>query len=457
MTHALRSLGSRFDPVGLAVAPFAALIALTFGVLAAKDGGFAPTVWLPAALFTALLLAVALWNTGLPPFGASTIALCALGAFVVVLACSVAWASVRGDAWLGADRGLFYLLLFTLCFVLPWRHGLAVLALGGFGSAVAAVGLWQFLRIANDPVGHRDFFVAGRLATPVSYPNANCALLVMAALPLLVLASRREVPLLARGLFLAGAGIAGELAVACQSRLSVLAVPLVLLLLLCMIGGRVRLIFTAAPVVAAIALSGPTILHLYDALFAGVGADALADARRAILISGVALLILGWAGAAFDQRVALPPQARIAAVVAAVLVVAAAVVVGVVAVHRVVPHPVAFVHAQWRAFITGGDYSNQNHAHFTSTGTNRYEVWRVAGREFADSPVGGVGADNFAADYLRERRKASEDPLFPHSLPLMIASQTGALGSIAFLAFLAAVGVAMARSVGRAGPKPLLL
>ena len=75
--------------------------------------------------------------------------------------------------------------------------------------------------------------------------------------------------------------------------------------------------------------------------------------------------------------------------------------------------------------------------------SGRYDLWRVAALEFADHPVQGVGADNFAVGYARERN-SHEEPLYPHSIELRLLSQTGLVGTglfVAFLAFAVAAGI----------------
>jgi tetratricopeptide (TPR) repeat protein len=49
--------------------------------------------------------------------------------------------------------------------------------------------------------------------------------------------------------------------------------------------------------------------------------------------------------------------------------------------------------------------------------------------------VNGVGVDNFAIDYVKER-KSDEEPLYPHSLELRAISQTGVIGALLLGAFL---------------------
>lgn len=444
------------DPVDAATSLVALVLVAVFATLIAKDGGYATTVWLPAALLC-LLLAAVVSAFGFARVGkVSLVALGSLLALTLVMGISIAWAADQGGAWIGADRAFLYLVMFALGTALPWRRRSATLFLSGFGVAVTVVALWQFLRVAGAPVAHAGFFVGGRLATPISYPNADCGIFLMAAFPLLVLASRREVPLFARGLFLACVGVLVELALACQSRLSVVAAPLAVVLVVALLGGRVRLILTAFPVVVAVGLSGRRILDLYGPVRAGGGADALASARVALLGSLVALLIVGWAGAAFDERHRRTARSRRVILAAAVGSVVVFAVAGAAVVTRATPHPVSFVQAQWHAFVTGNGYEAAGTSHFTSIGTNRLAVWKVAARQFEAAPVGGVGADNFAEAYLRHRRTTSENALYPHSILLTVLSETGVVGAALLLVFLSSLAVGIRPAVGRGDPNSVL-
>jgi hypothetical protein len=76
--------------------------------------------------------------------------------------------------------------------------------------------------------------------------------------------------------------------------------------------------------------------------------------------------------------------------------------------------------------------------------SNRHDIWRVALDEIAAHPLAGVGSDNFAVDYLEDRR-TSEEPLYPHSLELKVVAQTGVVGGVLFLGFLVCAVVAWAR------------
>ena len=75
-------------------------------------------------------------------------------------------------------------------------------------------------------------------------------------------------------------------------------------------------------------------------------------------------------------------------------------------------------------------------------GSGRYDFWRVAALEFVRNPIGGVGADNFAHDYVRDR-DGREEPLYPHSLVLRAVAQTGAVGGALLALFLGAVAMSV--------------
>jgi hypothetical protein len=444
-----RVLGVSLARTDVEVILVALAAALLFAALASKDGGFAATAWLPAAVFVSLLLALTLAMASTRLRRVELVAVASLGAFTAWSALSIAWAGVKGDAWDGANRTLFYLCVFCLFVVLPWRALTAALFLAMFAGGVTAVGLIDFLRVAGEPVAHHGFFIAGRLAAPISYPNADCALFLMATFPALILASRREAPIVLRGFMLATAGVAFELALMCQSRMSLVAAPVTILFVALAGPQRLRLLATAVPVTAAVALSAPRILHVYDVVLLKPGAEALAAARTAVVATLCGLFLGGCALAALDRSFRLPNRlVRVSGAVAAALLVCAA-VAGVVVLVRAVPHPVRTVQAHWTTFSHGAGYTDQRKAHLLSGGTNRYDIWRVALDEFERAPLVGVGVDNFAVDYLRHRHSL-ETPLYPHSIVLRVLAQTGVVGALLLACFLAA---AVRACVSRRGPR----
>jgi O-antigen ligase len=67
-------------------------------------------------------------------------------------------------------------------------------------------------------------------------------------------------------------------------------------------------------------------------------------------------------------------------------------------------------------------------------GGYRYDLWRVAVKEFRRHPLVGVGAGNYDAEYYR-LRKNPEYVMEPHSLELQIAAELGIAGLGALLLF----------------------
>ncbi|WP_157592448.1 O-antigen ligase family protein [Solirubrobacter soli] len=78
-----------------------------------------------------------------------------------------------------------------------------------------------------------------------------------------------------------------------------------------------------------------------------------------------------------------------------------------------------------------------------SAQSNRYEYWRVAVNEFADSPLQGGGSGSFRTVWLRERT-IDETVRDAHSLYIETAAELGLVGLLALVAFIAGI-VSMAR------------
>ena len=131
---------------------------------------------------------------------------------------------------------------------------------------------------------------------------------------------------------------------------------------------------------------------------------------------------------------------RVAAGLAAVAVLGA-IVAGIAA----VGNPVSWADERWQDFKGGYDLEELESSRFSgSLGTNRYDFWRVSMSAFAESPLLGTGMDNFAVEYLQDRR-SEEEPRHPHSLPVKVVSQTGIVGAILFIAALGLAGAAAIR------------
>lgn len=443
MTSLRRQLPTAFG------APFAlgALAIAAFVVWAARDAGFGPTSMYPSALFLLALAVVAVLAYGrLAVSRPALVAIIFLGAFAAWCGLSIAWASDQGIAWDGANRTFVYFLVYALFAALPWRRESIPFLLCGFSVAVLAIGIIDLARAAGDPP---PFFIFGRFSAPAGYPNAACALYVLAFWPLAYMAGRREVPILLRGTLLAGATALAELALLPQSRGSLFAVPVAVVVYLLVVPGRLRAAAALATVAVAVFVSRGPLLDLLERVRAGQNpTGAVHSVLTTMAISAGAVLAFWTVFAAIDRRLELDRRVVRAANLAAIGLAAAALAVGAIVVVTADPGPGERLGNSWRSFKAG--YPTQTTGtHFSlGLGSNRYDFWRVALLEFRGHPFAGVGVDNFAEGYVLDRR-SGEEPLYAHSLELGVLGQTGIVGAILFAGFVVAAGAAAVRGVGR--------
>ncbi len=406
-----------------------------------RDAGSDPADWLLGALLLIGLLVTVIVGTGgltRVVTRSERIALVALSALTLWAFASIAWADIRADAWNGADRVLLYLVVFTLFLVLRWRTGTATIVLGAYVLATALVATLSLARATSD---RPDMFIAGRLSYPTGYPNANAAVFLSGFWVALVLATRRTVPVPLRVGAAMAAALLPQVALLSQSRAMLVAFPVTAAALLIALPGRIRTVVGVAVSVGIVAATWGTHTAVFDAARSGGGTLDSAIGRTstvaaaAVVLTGIAAL--GWA--LVDRRLELSPWSvrtlNRSALAAAVIT---AFVLAVVA---IAAHPVEQVQSAWKTF-TAVSVQDNSQPHFTvGLGSNRYDFWRVAIQRFKAEPLTGIGADNFAVDYLRERRSI-EEPAYPHSLEVMVLSQLGLLGATLFALFVAAVGTA---------------
>ena len=216
--------------------------------------------------------------------------------------------------------------------------------------------------------------------------------------------------------------------------------------------GRVRSLAAVVPAALVVAVTAPTLLDVFPAAGTPGLPSALRDAAVAVGLGAAAAAVAGVVLVLLEPRVRVPPAKVRAVGVAALAAVAVAALVGGAILVRA--HPVRLAQNAWTDFTDVYDTgAAAGSSHLGSgVGSNRYDFWRVALDEFADAPLAGIGADNFAIPYLRERR-SDEEPLYPHSLQVQVLSQTGLVGAALFLGFLVAAFAAAARA--RHGPPHL--
>ena len=406
--------GAQLAPRGQRAAAGTGVAAVVlFGWWAVRDGGTTPGPLYAGALALLATLLVAgrrvEW-TRLPR--ATRVALCALALFAAWSFLSIAWAGARGDAWDAADRVLIYLTVFALFAVLPWTTTQATGVLVAFVLVTALAGTWALGdAIAGSGVAVED----GRLAGPVGYENATAALMLTAFWPAVLLAARRSSPPALRGLLLAAAGFLLGLAVLAQSRGSLLAGAVSLVLAVALSPERARVLVALAAVALTTLLSLPVLLEVY----AGGGTQgALIRAAAAMTVSSALLLTAGLASGRLDRRLHAPA--------------------GRLPLH--LPAIAAIV------LIAGAVWTQAGETRLAGgAASGRYDFWRVAAGQFADAPLTGAGAGNFAQDYARERTHR-EEPLYPHSVVWGTLGQTGLVGGALLVCFFVAAAAGLRRA-----------
>jgi O-antigen ligase len=438
-----------------ATAPALAAVAL-FVVWATDQAGYPLTHWAPGGLVVLVLLGVAIAAVGLPlaevPL-AVKVALACLAGYTALSFLSVLWAGVPGDAWEGADRTLLYLLVFALFACWPQRGISAALLLCAWTLALTV--LAGFVALHVDAAGGASLqrlLPSGRLVYPSDYANANAALWLMACWPALLLSCSKRLPWWLRGVLAGAAVLLAEVALLSQSRGSLYATPVMLVLVFALVPRRVRTFATLVPVAGGIGAAAPTVLRVGNHLRGD--AVVAANVHSAITVVFLAALVVGLvvaAAAAVEGGLALSEQTRQqvrragGAIAIAVLV---AVCAGGLA---AAGDPVARARHAWDTFKSGRGYgSNGSGSRLTSgLGSQRYDFYRVALDEFIAHPIVGIGADNFQQQYL-EHGRSSETPHYPHSIEMRTLAETGLAGTV-----LALVGLGAALLAGMRACRPL--
>jgi len=424
----------------------ALLAVLVFVWWAAAEGGFSVARNYPGGLLVLGALTVVAWArpqtfVAMPLLVRAAAVLAALLGLLSLL--SFIWADVPADAWDGGNRTLLYAACFALLALSGLRSWSLAVLLALWASSIAVLGVATLASAATDGDLGR-IFVDNRLSQPLGYVNGTCGLLLMAFWPALVLASRRELPLLARPVLLGVAFVLADLALLTQSRASVVAVPVSLVAAFVLVPGRIRLALTLLPVGIAVALTTRPMLDVFSALDESRGREASRDALVALGLGFAAVVLAGLALAWGDRRVTFDAHTARRADLAFAVGAAALVLLGGAGAAVAAGDPAGRLSDAWDEFNAGYPKEFEG-SHFNELGDYRPDLWRVALRQFADAPLVGAGADNFAPMYIEERRFNNE-ARFPHSTPLAILSSTGILGALLFFGFLGCAIVAYFRA-----------
>jgi len=385
------------------------------------------------------------------PGRAAAAAVGALAAYAAWSFVSILWADTPADALEGARRALAYVLFFAVFALLPWTPRAVLGGLLAFIATMTVSAVHTVARLAGDaPLDDR--FMDGSLLGPIGYHNASAALFTMAAVPALMLATRRELPAWSRPPLLAATTLLLGLAALGQSRGWLLTLPIVALAALLLSPDRLKLALFAVPVLGGLAFAAPGIIDTGQAGAGLMGPDGAA-AMRPLLDGVLTKLTLATAAtlavavvfvaAERRRRAPLSPRARRTAAIALVgVALAGAAATGLIATDA---DPLDRIHSGWQQF-TDVEYTDSAS---TGLGSGRYDFWRAALDSWREHPVLGLGQDNFIEAYAAKRR-TQEEPRWVHSLPLRLLTHTGLVGAALFLAFVVALACAASGARRRA-------
>jgi tetratricopeptide (TPR) repeat protein len=436
-----------------APATLPALVAIAlFIVWATSQGGYPLTHWAPGgvvvlALLTITAVALRARLAELPL--AVKLALACLAAYTALSYLSILWAGVPGDAWEGANRTLLYLLVFALFATWRQQGTSAALLLCVWTLSLIGLALFVLLHVEGaSGAGLQALLPGARLTYPSGYANANAAQWLMAFWPALLLVRTRELHWSLRGLLAGGAVLLAEVALLSQSRGSLYATPVVLVLVFVLLPQRTRTFAVLIPIAAGIAAAARPVLHVGNDLnkHEEVVHATLHSAVTATLLASVAVALVVALAAAIESRVKLSAatETRTRRVVGAVAI--AALVAVIAGGWAAAGDPVARVRHGWDTFKGGYAANSSGGDRLTSgLGSNRYDFYRVALDEFKAHPLAGIGADNFQQAYL-VKGHSEETPRYPHSVELRVLTQTGLVGALLALLGLGAALVAVARA-----------
>jgi O-antigen ligase len=432
----------------------AAIVALSF-----LSGGYIFSLTATVVFVGVPLTAVWVWlvprrlSLGGPVF----VALVAFAAFTAWAGLSIAWSVGPDLSWLAFDVCLLYLIVAVVVTVTP--AGPAQLRLAGYGfvAAMVPVAVYAFLgKVLPDVVTHAHLYP--RLSAPLGYWNVLAMMMVMAVVPALEGASRRSLPVVARGACAAALALFAFTLFFSFSRGGTLALALALAVYFVLtnerLQGALSLALTAVPV-AAVLYHGR---HL-GTLFNFTSSDVLRTAQghlfgRWALAAICLALVAQVAVALVGRRISLEGRARQVVGVATLAVAVVVVATGGLAFASRYGGVAGMAHKVAHQF-TSSDTSANPHTsgagRLLALGSNgRIPMAREGLKGFRDHPLAGSGAGTFRFTNYLYRPSASFVVKHAHNQWINVLSELGIVGFVLFVLAIGGLLVAALRPVGRA-------
>jgi hypothetical protein len=436
-----------------------ALLSAVWAWWAAKEGAWFGVVMLPGAIVLcigmALLVRFGPWRAQLslsPPVVVVLGGLLGLAGWTLL---SLLWTPSPDVAVTDAQKLAVYALAFALglvlCNFLGKRMGLSLVPLAVAGGIAGLIGAAS-LATGSSP---RDLLeVDGTLDFPLGYRNANAAFFAIALFPAVGLAADRMADARVRAGALAAATACLNMFILSQSRGSVPALAIALVVYVLASPQRVRAIsWLALALLPALAVV-PAMTELYAAAPDGLSGtvDEMNGAGMIALASTLGGLILGGLAVALEAR--LPglgsrSDAGNRVVARGLLGLA---VVAAVAFVVAVGNPIDWLTSRADEFRNSPspNLSEQSTRFSFNAGSERYDAWRVALEDAGADPVFGDGAGGYTYSYTRNRENEGQVLHDAHSVELEILSELGVIGLLLLAAVLVGIvaGIVRARRLG---------
>lgn len=413
-------------------------------------GAFFPTVLYPGLILILAAVGVLIPTAPLPISrrGPHLLAIAAFAALALWTLLSAFWSPVPDAALEDAIRIACYTAIFFVGLWLALSLGrAAALSLAPFviaGAIVTGCVLVQALLTDNAATLLSG---DGTLDYPLGYRNANAAFFFVLFWIAVGAASRGGTKVAVRSLCAIAASGALSLAVMSQSRGSLLAAAVALIVYLVTAGDRRRALLGLAVAAIPVACAVPILIEPFDAV--GSPAEALPGLHHAAFAAVAAGLVSGvlMVGAALvDGRWRPRPPARIrprpvtAAIFAGIVVVAALAIAATT-------DPRGFIDDRLDEFEQNSlpDLAASESRFSVTASSTRSDYWRVALSGFTDDPLLGEGSGGFEVRYLQDRH-TGDTPRDAHSAPLEVLGELGLPGLLLLLLGFGAAIVAAIRS-----------
>jgi hypothetical protein len=418
------------------ILPSLALVGVGLG-LALRGGAVAAEQWQPVAVGVVASL-IALAAVGALPSIPRTawLMLAAFAALIVWSTASLLWSASREATMENVVRLAMLAGATAVGAAYAARPRAALSAAAGLALFGAVSGVLIELKLLT---GETSAFSGSSLSWPISYSNADAALMWMPLPALLAFAAAQPLRPLVRGAFGFFAALTLAVGFASQSRGAAIALVGALIAAAAIARDRGRFTLTLLAVIAPVAL-------VAEQIMAGghpSSSSALRDRGSAAFVAALIAAVIICGLAMLDRRRRFPFRGCDGRFALAAWAVALAIGAGVFTAQ--IGRPDTWLETRWNEFRHVDPALVADPGFGTGT-SNRYDYWRVAWRAFKADPVEGVGSGAFSVPWFRWR-SVDENVADAHSWLASAASETGivGLGLTAALLFLPVAGIRAAR------------